>query len=66
MCHYHQTSPESPFTRKKVCSIATPDGRVTLSGMKLIMTRDGKREEREIESKGEWQQVLKNQFGVVL
>ena len=20
MCHYHQTSPESPFTRKKVCS----------------------------------------------
>ena len=66
MCHYHQTSPESPFTRKKVCSIATPDGRVTLSGMKLIMTRDGKREEREIESEGEWQQVLKNQFGVVL
>lgn len=66
MCHYHQTSPESPFTRKKVCSIATPDGRITLSGVKLITTRDGKREEREVESEGEWHQVLKNQFGVVL
>ena len=66
MCHYHQTSPESPFTRKQVCSLATPDGRITLSGMKLITTRDGKREERLIESDGEWQQVLKNKFGVIL
>ena len=66
MCHYHQTSPESPFTRKQVCSLATPDGRITLSGMKLITTRDGKREEREMGSQAEWQQVLKNQFGVVL
>jgi len=30
MCHYHQTSPESMFTRRRVCSKARPDGRVTL------------------------------------
>src|SRR2546422_159362 len=25
MCLYHQTSPESPFTRKKLCTLATAD-----------------------------------------
>src|SRR5207237_8778160 len=24
MCHYHQTSPESSFTRKRVCTLAAP------------------------------------------
>ena len=32
MCHYHQTSPESHFTRARLCSRATEAGRVTLSG----------------------------------
>jgi N-hydroxyarylamine O-acetyltransferase len=66
MCRYHQTSPESPFTRKKVCSIATPEGRITLSDMKLISTRNGIREERLLESAEEWARELKAQFGVVL
>src|SRR5262252_7889759 len=39
MCHYHQTSPQSPFTRKRVCTLATPDGRITLADRKLIVTR---------------------------
>jgi N-hydroxyarylamine O-acetyltransferase len=26
MCHYHQTSPESPFTRKKLCTLASYGG----------------------------------------
>ncbi len=66
MCRYHQTSPESPFTRKKVCSLATADGRVTLSDWKLIQTRNGKREELILNSESEWRAVLKEQFGVVL
>ena len=66
MCHYHQTSPESPFTRKRLCSIPTPEGRVTLSDMKLILTRGEQKEERVIESEKEWREVLKEQFGVVL
>ena len=66
MCHYHQTSPESPFTRKKLCTIATLEGRVTLSDMKLIVTRYGRKEERMVRSDEEWRELLRNQFGVVL
>lgn len=66
MCHYHQTSAESPFTRKRLCTIATAEGRVTLSDMKLIVTRGNRREERVIESEQEWRDVLRTQFGVVL
>jgi N-hydroxyarylamine O-acetyltransferase len=66
MCHYHQISAESPFTRKRLCTIAIADGRVTLSDMKLIVTRNGKREERVIDSEEEWHSVLRGQFEVVL
>src|SRR5213080_1415596 len=40
MCDYHQTSPESHFTQKRLCSLATPDGRITLSEKKFIVTRN--------------------------
>ncbi len=66
MCHYHQTSPESPFTRKKVCSMATPDGRITVSDRRLIITRNGEKEERILNSEDEWQSALQDYFGVVL
>jgi N-hydroxyarylamine O-acetyltransferase len=65
MCRYHQTSPESTFTRKRVCSRATPEGRITLSNGKLIETRNGIRKERELTNE-EWSTVLRNQFGVEL
>ena len=38
MCWYHQTSPRSHFTRTVVCTRRTPEGRVTLSGRRLITT----------------------------
>lgn len=66
MCHYHQTSPQSHFTQNKVCTLATPDGRITLSKDKLIVTSNGNREEREIPTEKEWLEILKAQFGVVL
>jgi N-hydroxyarylamine O-acetyltransferase len=65
MCRYHQTSPASPFTQKRVCSILTPDGRLTLSEMKLIQTRGDVREERILASEDQWSAVLKEKFGVV-
>src|SRR6267143_157988 len=47
MCRYHQTSPQSHFTRARICSRATTDGRITLSGLRLITsTDDGLRQER--------------------
>jgi N-hydroxyarylamine O-acetyltransferase len=66
MCHFHQTSPESPFTRKSVCSLALPHGRVTVADRKLIETNKGTRHERVLASDDEWRGVLKAKFGVVL
>lgn len=66
MCHYHQTSPESHFTQNRICSRATPGGRITLSGMKLITTVDGRREERVVETEDERILILKEQFGIEL
>ncbi|HEY6935604.1 MAG TPA: arylamine N-acetyltransferase [Terriglobales bacterium] len=66
MCHYHQTSPESSFTRKRLCTRATRDGRITLSDMKLVFTRDGKKEEQVLSSEDEWRAALRQHFEVVL
>ncbi|HKH48092.1 MAG TPA: arylamine N-acetyltransferase [Thermoanaerobaculia bacterium] len=66
MCHYHQTSPQSHFTQKKVCSLARPDGRVTLSDLRLITTRGGMRQERVLESEDERAATLRELFGVVV
>jgi N-hydroxyarylamine O-acetyltransferase len=65
MCRYHQTSPESSFTRSSICSRATPDGRITLSGTRLIVTRNGVREERAILD-GERDAILRDLFGIEL
>ena len=48
MCHYHQTSPESPFTRKRLCTLATPTGRITLSDDRLVVTDGGTVTERDL------------------
>ena len=66
MCRYHQTSPESPFTRKSVCSMATPDGRTTVADRRLILTSNGNREERLLASDDEWRAALKERFDIVL
>lgn len=66
MCHYHQTSPESHFTQRRVCSRATPEGRVTLSEMRLITTSNGERHEQELEDEAAYAEALRNHFGIVL
>jgi N-hydroxyarylamine O-acetyltransferase len=65
MCHFHQTSPDSHFTRQTVCSLATPEGRITLSGMRLITTRGGGRHEKVLDSEEERRALLRELFGVV-
>jgi N-hydroxyarylamine O-acetyltransferase len=66
MCLYHQTSPESPFTKRRTCTLATPEGRITVTGMRLITTIGGDRQERDIESDEEWKVALKQHFGISL
>jgi N-hydroxyarylamine O-acetyltransferase len=62
-CHYHQTSPDSGFTRRRVISRATTGGRITISDMKLVITSNGTKQERVLESEGEFHRLLSDYFG---
>ncbi|HKP87572.1 MAG TPA: arylamine N-acetyltransferase, partial [Blastocatellia bacterium] len=66
MCRYHQTSPESPFTQRRTCSLATADGRITVTNMRLIATTGSERQERELADEREYAATLSERFGVVL
>ena len=66
MCLYHQTSPESHFTRHTVCSIATATGRTTLTQDRLIVTAHGRREESAIGNEREFRRVLLEHFRIML
>ena len=64
MCRYHQTSPDSHFTQKRICSLATSDGRITVSDMLFIVTSNGLREERTLSNSQEYDEILHKQFGI--
>jgi N-hydroxyarylamine O-acetyltransferase len=68
MCRFHQTSPDSHFTKARICSLATEDGRVTLSDMRLITTSGPKqlRDERTLSSQEEYDTVLRDRFGIIM
>ena len=57
---------KSHFTRNRICSLARPNGRITLSDLRLIVTLDGSKEERVLVSEEEWTGVLREHFGIVL
>lgn len=60
-CHHHQTSPESHFTEKPLCTLVTDDGHLTLSDRMLIATRGDHRAEEEV---ADPLLVLRTRFGV--
>jgi len=66
MCQFHQTSPESHFTKSRICSRVTDEGRITLSDMRLITTNGSQRSEQALLSSDEYERVLRDQFGVVM
>ncbi|HEX8492556.1 MAG TPA: arylamine N-acetyltransferase [Pyrinomonadaceae bacterium] len=67
MCRYHQTSPQSHFTRARICSRATEEGRITLSEMRFITTTEkGGRQERTLTSEEEYAAILLEHFGIVM
>ncbi len=66
MNEYHQTSPESHFTRGKICSIATENGRISLSGNKLTLTENGNKQEFEIKDELEFNEKLFEHFRIRL
>jgi N-hydroxyarylamine O-acetyltransferase len=65
MCEYHQTSPESNFTRKAVCSMPLArGGRITLSGRTLQVTVGGARQETPLEDDRAVAAALQEHFGI--
>ena len=66
MCHYQQRSMKSHFTQKAVCSLATTNGRITLSNNRLIMTTGVRSEDREVKSEDEYRTLLKTLFSIDL
>ncbi len=64
-CRYQETSPDSHFTQNRICTLATGEGRVTLSGMRLIETSDaGDRTERDVRTQEEYDALLRDRFGI--
>ncbi len=66
MCIYHQTSERSHFTQKRLCSLPTPDGRITLTGMTLKRSSNGIIEETDLADENEFREALKKHFDIEL
>lgn len=64
MCDFQQYSPESHFTKGKVCSLMTENGRKTLTDKKFIVTTNGGKTETPVESEDEFDRILARQFGI--
>ena len=64
MCDFHQYSPESHFTKGKICSILTDGGRKTLTDKKFIVTANGEKVETEVGSEEEFNTILMREFDI--
>jgi len=65
-CKFHQTSPDSHFTQNRICSKLTPNGRISVSDTRLIVSENGVRSEYPVTSQAEYEELLRAHFGIVL
>jgi len=65
-CQFHQSSPKSIFTRKKVITKATREGRITLTDKKFIITRLGEKTEEAILNQDQFDAKLIQHFQINL
>lgn len=63
MCYFHQSSNDSHFTKKKVISLARPNGRITLNNKTFKITENSKTETFEFEET-EFETYLEKYFGI--
>jgi N-hydroxyarylamine O-acetyltransferase len=64
MCRFQETSPESHFTKGRMCSLATDGGRITLSELRFITTVNGEKTERLLKEETEFSALLRERFGI--
>jgi len=62
MCDFQQNSAESHFTKEKLCSIMTVDGRKTLTDSKFIVSGGGERSEHKVGQ--DFEQILATEFNI--
>ncbi len=65
MCDFQQYSPDSHFTKRKICSILTPEGRKTLTDGAFIITGRGNRIETAVSSEEDFETTLAKEFGMI-
>lgn len=66
MCKFHQTDSASRFMKKRLVTIATENGRKTLSGNTFTMIHGDNDIEVEIENEEDIKTLLKQEFGIDL
>jgi N-hydroxyarylamine O-acetyltransferase len=64
MCDFQQYSPESHFMKSKVCSILTENGRKTLTDKKFIVSANGEKTEKQVDSEDQFTEFLQREFGI--
>jgi N-hydroxyarylamine O-acetyltransferase len=65
-CWWQQTSPQSHFTQGTICSMMTPEGRISIAGRTLIRTSGGARTEEQLSSDDALLAAYRDYFGVSL
>jgi N-hydroxyarylamine O-acetyltransferase len=65
-CWWQQTSPDSSFRAGPICSRLTENGRVSISGRKLIVTTDGARHEEDLADDAALLTAYRDHFGIDL
>ena len=63
-CNYHQTNSASHFMQKRICSLPTQNGRITLTGNLLKITDNGSIKEQVLHNEQEVQQTLWHYFRI--
>jgi len=66
MCIFHQTSPESHFTQEIICTMATKNGRVSLSDDFLTITDGSSKKKTKVVSDKDFKHKLMDHFGIQL
>lgn len=69
MLEFHQTNEKSPFTHDRICSLAKPWGRISLTGNKLTTTiyldsNKVKKHYRYLDGEDEIVKELEDTFGL--
>ena len=65
-CRWQQSSPRSHFRKGRICTRLSPNGRLTLTDSKFIVTRGDKKVERPLKNPGEFAELLHRRFGINL